>query len=407
MEIQIDEEKDPDIFNISLLFADSDYTEEGMPLEKGGRADKAGNRYEINCIIYELLKVLDETNYSIVIEALGENEIGTDILVTNIYGIKEHQQCKVRNASKEYWEISDLKARSILNTWNYQLNRDRNRQVALVSPIGCSFLVDLHDRASNTNGNARDFYEIQIQGNSEAFCKFYRNFCIEMNLDISEENDILKSMDLLKRIHFKQMSEYSIRESIYQKIEFYFCADRKMVYSTLISFIIDGDIWGKEITAPELLDYLTAQHIELRLMDGDKRVIPQINAINQEYRASFKPLQEGLIHRSEFEKCVDAIKNEQALIISGNAGYGKSGCTEAILDYCEMETMPYIALKLDRKIPHKNCETWGRELGFPGSISYTLHSLSKNKQGVIILDQLDALRWTQANSSEARVYGVD
>ncbi len=48
-----------------------------MPLEKGGRADKAGNKYEINCIIYELLKVLDETNYSVVIEALGEDEEGT------------------------------------------------------------------------------------------------------------------------------------------------------------------------------------------------------------------------------------------------------------------------------------------------------------------------------------------
>ena len=45
-----------------------------MPLEKGGRADKQGNSYEINCVIYELLKVLDEVNYSVVIEALGEDE---------------------------------------------------------------------------------------------------------------------------------------------------------------------------------------------------------------------------------------------------------------------------------------------------------------------------------------------
>ena len=31
-----------------------------MPFEKGGRADKQGNRYEINCIIYELLKILKQ-----------------------------------------------------------------------------------------------------------------------------------------------------------------------------------------------------------------------------------------------------------------------------------------------------------------------------------------------------------
>ena len=29
--------------------------DEIMPLEIGGRADKQGNKYEINCIIYEML----------------------------------------------------------------------------------------------------------------------------------------------------------------------------------------------------------------------------------------------------------------------------------------------------------------------------------------------------------------
>ena len=61
--------------------------DEIMPLEIGGRADKQGNKYEINCIIYEMLKVLDETNYSVIIEALGTDEIGTDILVTTFDGL--------------------------------------------------------------------------------------------------------------------------------------------------------------------------------------------------------------------------------------------------------------------------------------------------------------------------------
>ena len=43
-----------------------------MPLESGGRADKQGNRYEISCITYELLKIVSEENSSVVIEALGD-----------------------------------------------------------------------------------------------------------------------------------------------------------------------------------------------------------------------------------------------------------------------------------------------------------------------------------------------
>ena len=111
-----------------------------MPFEIGGRADKRGNSYEIDCIIYEMLKVLDEKNYSVCIEPLGTDEIGTDILVTNFDGQKEHQQCKARNASKEYWNISDLKEKNIFSTWKVHLDRDCFRKVALVSPIASRLL---------------------------------------------------------------------------------------------------------------------------------------------------------------------------------------------------------------------------------------------------------------------------
>lgn len=71
------------------------------------------------------------------------------------------------------------------------------------------------------------------------------------------------------------------------------------------------------------------------------------------------------------------------------------------MNYCEGEDIPYIAIKLDRRIPHGNSEIWGQELGFSGSIVYALNTISKDKTAVLVLDQLDALRWTQANSSEA------
>ena len=93
-----------------------------MPLESGGRADKQGNRYEIYCIIYELLKIVSEDNSSVVIEALGDDEIATDILVTDNNGIKIHKQCKARNSSMEYWTVSDLNLRGILQNWKFQLD---------------------------------------------------------------------------------------------------------------------------------------------------------------------------------------------------------------------------------------------------------------------------------------------
>ncbi len=372
-----------------------------MPLEKGGRADKKGNQYEINCIIYEILKILDEINYSIVIEALGIDEIGTDILVTTFEGIKEHQQCKARNASKKSWEISDLRARNILSAWKVQLNRDDDRRVALVSPMDCTFLVDLNDRANNTSGNPEDFYVAQISESNKKFQNFYKNFCTEMGLNFEEDRDVLKSIDYLKRIIYKRLSEYEIQEHINQSIQFLFINERNMVYNALVSLVVTKDILGKEITQSLLYDYFKNQKIELRLRDNDDRIVPRVNEINQEYRETFKPLQKGLIERKEFDRCIELIENEKSFIICGNAGYGKSGCTEAILNYCERKRMPYISIKLDRRIPKGNCERWGQELGLPSSVAYAIHCISKNEKAVIVLDQLDALRWTQANSSEA------
>ena len=372
-----------------------------MPYEIGGRADKRGNSYEIDCIIYEMLKVLDEKNYSVCIEPLDTDEIGTDILVTNFDGQKEHQQCKARNASKEYWNISDLKEKNIFSTWKVHLDRDCFRKVALVSPVACTFLSDLHDRASNTSGKAEDFYSIQIMKSSKPFQEFYEKFCDEMGLNSDDNNDILKSINYLKRIYYKQISEYQLKEMINLYIQNFFSTKVETVYNAFVSLIVKEDILGKETTQTILMDYLKKQGITFRLQDNDERISPRIQEINQEYRKNFNPLLNGFVHRKVFADCIEAITNEKSIIISGNAGYGKSGCTEAILNYCEEEKIPHIAIKLDRRTPHKNCESWGHDLGFPSSIVHSIHWVSRNKNAVIILDQLDALRWTQANSSEA------
>ena len=374
--------------------------EESMPFEKGGRADKQGNRYEKDCIIYEMIKVLNERNYSVVIEPLGINEVGTDILVTTLDGKKEHQQCKARNSSKEHWDASDLKARNIFRVWKFQLDRDEDRKVALVSPMVCTNLEDLCKRAKNTSGKVEDFNQ-QIFNSGKEFIKFYEAFCSEMELDKNNETDVLRAIDYLKRISYKQISEYELNERINQNIQYWFCNEFDEVYNAMISLVESKDILGKEITQTILLDYFAKQNIAMKMKAGDKRLAPRIQEINEEYKDTFVPLQDGLIQREEFATCIEAIESEEMVIVSGNAGCGKSGCMEAILNYCEENRIPYVAVKLDRRIPSKNCDAWGRELGFPGSIVHAIHYLSKNEKAVIILDQLDALRWTQANSSEA------
>lgn len=57
-----------------------------MANEVGGRTDKNGNRYEINCIIKAILDVADERISSCMFEGLGNDEVATDIDEVVVYG---------------------------------------------------------------------------------------------------------------------------------------------------------------------------------------------------------------------------------------------------------------------------------------------------------------------------------
>ncbi|MDT0192887.1 hypothetical protein [Exiguobacterium sp. BG5(2022)] len=136
-------------------------------------------------------------------------------------------------------------------------------------------------------------------------------------------------------------------------------------------------------------------------LEVDEQIKLRLMELNQEYKEAFIPLKSGLINRKEFSTCRETIDSGNSLIIHGKAGRGKSGCTLDIINYCEEKALPYLAIKLDKRIPSMTAEKWGKDLGLPASVTYSIHGISKNERAVIILDQLDALRWTVAHSRDA------
>ncbi|MEC0986407.1 hypothetical protein [Bacillus safensis] len=145
-------------------------------------------------------------------------------------------------------------------------------------------------------------------------------------------------------------------------------------------------------------DYLLGGNKHL---SSNEQIKPRLEELNCEYKSTFIPLDNSLIKRKEFSLCREALDSEKSLIIHGKAGRGKSGCTEDVINYCEENEIPYLAIKLDKRVPSMTAEKWGEDLGLPASITHCIHSVSKNEKAVIILDQLDALRWTLAHSRDA------
>lgn len=372
-----------------------------MPYEKSGRADKSGNRFEIRVVVYHMLKLLEEKIDYIILEAIGDEEQGVDLWIGQKDGTQEGIQCKGRNGSKEYWDFGTANAKNIFTNWKLQLDRDPSIFVSLASPLAFTFLEDLIDRAIKSNNNGRDFYEYQIKPASKEFISFTNNICRVMEINHKSEHDLIRLKGYLKRIRYRQFSDYELRETILSKMDYLFLGNSRDVYDSLVVWIVDGDILGKNINLSILYQFFDNNEIKFKNLALDNKIVPRIMELNREYKRLFQPLNNGMIIREEFEECRKAIKIGKSLIIHGKAGRGKSGCTENIINYCEEEGIRYLAIKLDKRIPSGTAERWGIDLGLPSSIVHCIHSIAKNEKAVIILDQLDALRWTQAHSRDA------
>lgn len=372
-----------------------------MSYQGGGRTDKAGNKYETNYAISQLLRVIEEEIYSVTIEPTGDDEKGIDLFIVNKDGTKEGQQCKGRNINKDNWTIGALKKYNIFDNWKFQLDRDNNNHVSIVSPISFILLEDVINLAHTSSGEAKDFYENQVLKANDEMQDFYKKYCQEMKLDIKEEVDLIKSLDYLNRTSYYQIPDANLKNLILKDIKYLFSDTAEKVYNVLLDYIINNDVWGKAIDFVTIKRYLDEKGIKLSNLAYNQTILPRIEVLNEEFNSFFRPINNEMISRDEYKKCEEIINKGESVIISGKAGYGKSGIVQLIAENCKNNEIPYIAIKLDKRIPEENTEEWGKKLGLPDSISYCIDSISKEKRAVIILDQLDALRWTQANSIDA------
>lgn len=79
-----------------------------MALEGGGFADKFGNSYEAIWVAKQLLRLAEEKIHSIIVEPLGDDETGVDLIIKDLHGNREFHQCKASNSYADVWSLSRL-----------------------------------------------------------------------------------------------------------------------------------------------------------------------------------------------------------------------------------------------------------------------------------------------------------
>lgn len=371
-----------------------------MALEPGGYADKLGNRYESRWVTRQMLRLLNEETRALTIEAVGDDEYGVDLWIERADGTREAQQCKARNTGKDAWTVADLDRRGILKSMTFQLDRAPNHEFSLVSAVPTALLGDLCESARHSSGDSESFYYGQIQKLGVLSRNAFGQFCLRMGLNEQTAEGRRRAHDYLRRLHFyHQADDRNFHDELLAWAGMLLAADSADAVGALTQLAAASI--RKPLTSADIRSQLTAMGIHSRQLDHDTRVASAVEALRRQFEGSISPdlINGQLLQRAETQEVLKALQDEAVVVLHGAAGIGKSGVLLELTKLLESESQPYLPIRLDRQVPRETARRFGEQLGLPESPALCLKAMSKARLGVLILDQLDALRWTSAHSS--------
>ena len=375
-----------------------------MAFEPGGYADKLGNRYEGRWVARQLLLLLNEQIRSVTLESVGDDEAGVDLWIERDGDLREAQQCKAENGTKSHWSLADLKRRGVLDHLWMQLERDPGYEFTLVSGSPATQLRDLSRSARDSTGDPESFYRDQIQAGSEDRQSGFSEWCVRLGLQESVTDDRAVAFDLLRRSGFHIFVDTrESREELRCMARQAVIGDSDSVIALLADYAVDN--LRKAISVVDITRHLRKSGYEPRQLFADERIRPRLDELQEDFDDSIRPHFAGgrSITRPEVDDVLKALDGESipdAVVLHGSAGRGKSGVLYQLTEKLREQDTPFLALRLDRKTPVGSPRQFGESLGLRESPVNCLTAISGGKRAVLILDQLDALRWTSSHSTE-------
>ena len=378
-----------------------------MALEAGGYAEKLGNRYEANWVALQLLRLLEEKITWIVVEPIGDDEVGVDVIIGIDQDHTEHHQCKVGVGYNELWTLSQLNESKIFRNALFQIERNIEKQIVtefhLVSPLASKKMSDLSDSALNSNMNPNDFMEYQIKVSKERE-KNFTAICNYLGLNIADPSDLKRAIYFLRKF---KVTPYIInrytQSELEDKASALFSDEPEKLLSFLKNYPVEFKKLRKKITLSELLTDLKTSGFEQRIVPDDHRISTVLDTLSTEFEESIKPflISNTLIRRNELNAIINSIQHKAVTLIKAEAGTGKSALLLELHNHLKANNIISVPIRLDRRHPQDNSKEFGRSLGFPYSPVHSLIKFTSQQKVVFILDQLDAIRWTASHSSNA------
>jgi len=361
-------------------------------MNTGGWADKLGNRYEGLWTVKQLLLLLDGRVQSVQLESVNDIDGGSDLFVTSCDGLREAQQCK-KNNSKNSWTIGALAKEGVLTTLRNHLARDSRHRFSFISNRQAADLKRLVSLAQQFKYDARDFFAY-LQGQKTTL-DVWKAFCKAVAMPAADAS----GFDLLLRTEVPIFDDGpSGRRDVEILAEHLLDGSRHDVVLRLADFAIEN--MGRPIYADGLRNFLhQSTTFRVRELNYSPRIHEVIERSKSEYDRFIRRtlIHQRLIPRPETAKLLSAITDGNRVrihCVSGVGGQGKSCVLHELATEMAQRDIPYLPLRFDQNPPREKTRAYGESLEFPESPVRCLHAILGARTGVVIIDQLDALRWT-------------
>ncbi len=360
---------------------------------RGGLSDKIGNRYEGRIAVWRLLQLLDEQHDSVLARFEQPGDDHFEWWVQRADGCRTYTQVKRQQAPDKEWTIGTLVSRGVLIAFGERLGQEPSARCEFFSALSASHLEDLTESAPM----AADLAEFEAtfaaakdkRASWDELCRAWPGVTRE------------QAWRRLQRITVGTIDERSLRDILHAYARALVAGPGDVVAS-LGDFL--DDHLARELTAPDVWDYLRAKGFAPTDWRRDSSVLATIQDTTSRYRAGIitdrGPLSE--IRRSAADELAGLVADPAGpavVTVAGDAGLGKTGVLGQVLQVLDApaaagdgarERPVVLAARLDRLGDFRDAPGLGSVLGLPGSPAAVLSRVAAGRPALLVLDQVDA-----------------
>ena len=365
----------------------------------GGEADKVGNRYELIWTVRCMIDIMNERADSMQLDPLGKEGDGAEFWLQK-GEMKEYHQIKRQHSKQGNWSLADLERERILTRFVEKIQLSENSYCVFVSiqdAMQLRVLAERAQKAASLEEFKKEFLEagnlkksIEDYKKPGTHTKEFKDFCSRSG--ISDER---MAYNALKRITVEPIGERHLTDTV----------------EALLATLVEGNpetirkvlaVWALEkihdtIIASDIWEYLGKQDYFPSELGRGTHDFDAAEIQNERYLSKLRDAAIGnkIIARDEVGKILGHLSSsnsKRGVLISGEAGIGKSNVILQVVEMLRDKKWPVLAFRIDRLdlCTHLPDEV-GLQLGLRRSPAKILAAISKNRNCVLVIDQLDTI----------------